>query len=223
MARTKPAPEFETLGELLESLGGIPASRVRLKPPPGTATKKDLIRAHERGVKLCELVDGTLVEKAMGSPEAFLALELGHLLRVHLAQSDLGFLYGADALIEVMPQLVRGPDVSFVSWEKRPERTVPLKPISTLIPDLVVEVLSKSNARGEILRKLKEYFLGGVKLVWVIDPRKRTAAAYTAPDEMTPLGEKDALDGGDVLPGFRLPLANLFARLERPAAKKRKK
>ena len=194
-----------------------------MDPPPGRATKRDLIRLHRSAGRRLELVDGTLVENTAGSPESYLAIELSCLIGNFVAAADLGFLYGADALIEVMPNLVRGPDVSFVSWAKRPGKTVPIAPISDLIPNLVVEVLSPSNSGGEIGRKLKEYFLGGVQLAWVVDPRKRSAEVYTAPDEKTSLDESGTLDGGSVLPGFQLPLAQLFQRLEKPNTKKRKK
>ncbi len=71
-------------------------------------------------------------------------------------------------------------------------------------------------------RKLREYFLAGVRLVWMIDPRKRLAEVYTIPDApAATLDETQALDGGNVLPGFKLPLAELFARLPVVAAKKR--
>jgi len=83
-----------------------------------------------------------------------------------------------------------------------------------------VEILSPSNTRKEMARKLGEYFEAGVLLVWVIDPAKRTAEAYTNPDAKTAV---DVLDGGDVLPGFRLPLAKLFEKLApgKPARKKK--
>ena len=84
-------------------------------------------------------------------------------------------------------------------------------------------MLSPKNTRGEILRKLKEYLLGGVRVVWVVDPRKRTADVSSAPDRRTSLDESGTLDGGDVLPGFRVPLAKLFERLEKPRPKRRKK
>jgi Uma2 family endonuclease len=213
-------PRYSNLAELLEQLGDIPPKRVCYDPFPGTATKRDLVRLHSREDKLYELIDRTLVEKPMGSPESYLASEVIWQLRKYLDDHDLGFLYAPDALIEILPNLVRGPDVCFVPWTKRPERTVPSEPISDLIPDLAVEVLSPSNTRGEILRKLKEYFLAGVRLVWVIDPLKRTADVHTAPDVKKSLGESGTLDGGDVLPGLRLPLAKLFARLEKPRAKK---
>ena len=92
--------------------------------------------------------------------------------------------------------------------------------IPDLYPDLAVEVLSESNTPEEMERKLREYFLAGVRLVWMIDPRKRAAEIYTTPDAPSgTLDESQALDGGKVLPGFTLPLAELFARL--PAATKK--
>jgi Uma2 family endonuclease len=174
-----------------------------------------LLRVHERD-RLCELIDGTLVEKTMGTPESYIAFELGFALRVYLTKHDIGFVYGADGLIQLRPRRVRVPDVSFTSWLKRPDRTVPSDPISDLAPDLAVEVLSPGNTRREMTRKLKDYFKGGVRLVWIIDPKSRTAEVYTGADDMTAIEESGSLDGADVLPGFTLPLAKLFERLEKP-------
>ena len=210
------------LGELLRRLG-VPASRVCLDPPPGKATTRDLLRLDGLGEKIYELVERTLVEKAMGFPESYLAMELGRIIGNYLDGADLGFLGGADALTELIPNLVRVPDVSFVSWSIRPERTVPLDPISQLIPSLVVEVLSPSNTRREMARKRSEYFRAGVELVWEIDPATRTAEVFTGPDDATAIGEAGTLDGGTVLPGFKLALATLFERLEKPDGKKAKK
>lgn len=213
---------FEDVGELLERLGNIPPKRVCMDPLPGTATEDDLLRKHGRPRKLYELVDGTLVEKPMGRPEAFLALELGRLLAGFVNDHDLGFCTGADDLIELMPKLVRGPDVCFVAWGKGRERTIDTDAISKRVPDLVVEVLSPSNTRDEMARKRKDYFFAGVRVVWEIDPRKRTAEAYTAPDEKTAIPADGTLDGGDVLPGFKLPLAKLFEKFPAPTVAKKK-
>jgi Uma2 family endonuclease len=223
MPRTKPAPpRFRNLGELLESLGGISADRVCIDPPPGRATKQDLLRVCARADRLYELVEGTLVEKPIGHPESYLALELGFLIRTFLEANDLGYCTGADDLIELSPNLVRGPDFAFTSWTKRPQKTVDGDAITRVIPDLAVEILSPSNTRGEIERKLKEYFLAGVQMVWVIDHRKQSADVYTAPDRKTTLDEAGTLDGGAVLPGLQIPLAKLFERVEKPKTKKRK-
>jgi Uma2 family endonuclease len=221
MSRITARPRFENIAALLESLGGVPPERVCFDPIPGQATKKDLLRQIAKRGRLYELVDRTLVEKPMGHPEAYLAQELGYFVRHFLATHDLGFITGADDLVEVMPGLVRGPDLCFTSWSKLPDKRVDGDQISGIIPDLTVEVLSPSNAPGEIRRKLKEYFLGGVRVVWVIDPRTRSADVYTAPDRKTTIDESGILKGGVVLPGFGLPLAKLFERAPKP--KKRKK
>lgn len=218
----KPFP-YETAGDVLAWFDSIPANRVRIHPEVGRATKRDLLRVIRETGRRYELVDGTLLENTMGSPESFLAMEVGRHLTRYLDGNDLGFLYGADALIELLPKLVRGPDCSFVPWSKRPDKTVPGEPISTLVPALVVEVLSPGNTRGEIARKLREYFQAGVRLVWVIDPRRSLAAVHTAPDVKTDVPVDGALDGGEVLPGFSLPLAKLFERLEKPARPKPKR
>jgi Uma2 family endonuclease len=223
MPGAKAKVQYEDMGELLERLGNISPKRVRMNPLPGTATERDLIRMHGARRALYELIDGTLVEKGMGHKEAVLAVELARLLANFVSEHDLGYCAGPDDLVRVMPKLVRGPDVTFVSWQTRPERVVPQEQISSKVPDLAVEILSPSNTRKEMQIKLKEYFLGGVKLVWIIDPEKRTAETYTAPDKVTAIPADGTLDGGDVLPGFTLPLATLFAKFGPPEKKTKRK
>jgi Uma2 family endonuclease len=87
-------------------------------------------------------------------------------------------------------------------------------------PALAVEVLSKGNIRGEMRRKLKEYFLSGVRVVWFVNPRKRIVEAFSAPDQSVVLAEDQTLDGGGVLPGLALPVRQVFAQI--PPAPRRK-
>jgi Uma2 family endonuclease len=212
VARSKKLP-YETMADLLEQLGGINPKRIRMSPLPGTATEKDVIAIHDRTNRLYELIDGVLVEKIMGYPESCLTIELGWLLRNFLATHDLGILAGSDGTVRWMPGLVRIPDLSFVSWARLPNRKYPTAPIPRLAPDLAVEVLSKGNTRGEMERKLRDYFFAGVRLVWFIHPKKRSVEVFTAPDQSRLLTEEEVLDGGDVLPGLVLSLRELFARL----------
>jgi Uma2 family endonuclease len=208
---------FENAAEMVERLGNIPLARIRCTPPPGTATERDLLIAMRRSDRLYELVDGTLVEKTMGLSESMIAGQVLIEIGIFARRQDLGIPDGADGTVRLLKGLVRIPDVSFFCWDKLPGRVLPSEPIPDLFPDLAVEVLSESNTPEEMERKLREYFLAGVRLVWMIDPRQRTAAIYTAPDGPTAiLDETQTLDGGNVLPGFTLPLAELFARL--PAA-----
>ena len=82
-------------------------------------------------------------------------------------------------------------------------------------------MLSPKNTKKEIARKLQEYFQAGVRLVWIVDPKTQTAQAYTAPTKFRKIGKDQALTGGAVLPGFTLPLKDLFARLRRRKHKSR--
>jgi Uma2 family endonuclease len=214
------AVTFQTAAELVQKLGNIPLERICLTPPPGTATERDVLAAMRRSDRLYELVDGTLVEKAMGLSESMIALLVSRRIGNFAEEHDLGIPAGADGTVRLLKGLVRAPDVSFFCWDKLPGRVLPTEPIPDLFPDLAVEVLSEANTPEEMERKLREYFLAGVRLVWIIDPRRRLAEVYTSPDApAATLDETQSLNGGNVLPGFTLPLAELFARL--PAAPRR--
>jgi Uma2 family endonuclease len=148
----------------------------------------------------------------MGLRESLLALEIGRQVGNFLERNDLGFLGGADGPFRLFPGLVRLPDLSFVSWGRLPGREIPSAPVPDLTPDLAVEVLSEGNTAAEMRRKLREFFKAGVRLVWIVDPPTRTIEVFTAPNKSTVLTEDQTLDGGDVLPGFTLPLRKLFDR-----------
>src|SRR5262245_52234962 len=189
-----PANRHRTVADLLKELD-VPPQRVRLSPTPGTATEKDLLRANSEK-PLCELVDGTLVEKPMGWHESQLAFLLGHFLLAHILPRNLGIVLGPDAPQRMAARLVRLPDVAFISrarWRAVPR---PRPAISPIGPDLAIEVISPSNRRGELARKRREYFAAGTRLVWQFDPRKRTVEVFTAPDVSTKLDESRSLDGG---------------------------
>jgi Uma2 family endonuclease len=205
-------PKIRTLADLHKRLGGIPLERIRFEPPPGTATEEDVLELDRREGRGCELIDGTLVEKALGAAESYVSWVLGCLLGQYLNRNKLGICLNPDGLLRISPGLIRMPDLSFISWDKFPKRKVPLKPIWD--PDLAIEILSESNTPAEIRRKLGEYFASGVRLVWVIDPRKRTVRVHTSARRSRLIREHQLLDGGDVLPGFSVKLADLFEDLE---------
>ena len=208
---TRPAPTW-TLQQLRRHFDMIPAERILLDPPPGTATEKDLVRVNGRREHLCELIDGVLVKKArrMSTKEALLGSWLLHMLWNHLEGRDLGIVLGGDGMLELFPGLVRAPDVSFISVERLPGGELPDEAIAAISPDLAVEVISPSNTKKEIARKLREYFASGTRLAWIVQPRTRTVEVYTSATEKQVLSIKQSLDGGDVLPGFRLALTRLF-------------
>jgi len=213
---TAPIPQAApiTMADLLEQLGDIPPFRVRLRPPPGEATESDVLALHDHEHRLFELVDGVLVEKAMGFRESILAAALIRFLAAFVQDRNLGVVAGSDGMMRLFPKTVRMPDVAYVSWARFPAGHVTATPIPDLSPDLAVEVLSASNTPAEMLRKRGEYFRAGTRLVWIIDADARTISVFTSAGEELLLGEKDQLSGGVVLPGFVLPIADLFAKLD---------
>jgi len=211
------APTRRTVADLLASLGGIPARRVRLHPTPGTATEADVLHVLDHENIPCEIVDGVLVEKAMGYYESSLTLLLAYYLGDYLKQQNRGIMAGADGTLRLTTGLLRIPDISFISWDRLPGGKRPPEPVPHLAIDLAVEVLSKGNTRAEMTRKVREYFEAGTRLVWLIDPRARTARVFTSAKESVLLKEDDSLDGGEVLPGFTLSLRELFELADRGA------
>ncbi len=207
-------PDGWTLADLQQHLGDIPADRILLHPPPGYATEEDLIYLADRD-RLCELEFGTLVEKTMGWYEALLASLIAAKILNYLEDNDLGQVLGADGSLKILPGMVKIPDVSFISWSRFPKAKLPRRPVPALIPDLTVEVLSFGNSRREMSLKLDKYFDAGVRLVWYIDPKTRTATMWQQRDRPQPVAVDGELDGCDVLPGLRISLKQIFQRADR--------
>ncbi len=204
------APPFATVGELLRRLGDISPDRVRADPPPGTATEADLLR-EENEKPVCELIDGTLVEKAMGSPESFLAATIIGEIYLYLKSNPVGFLGAPDYLVRVSRDQVRVPDVAVTLWKAGEPRRVPRVAVADTAPALVVEVLSPSNTKAEIARKLAEFFAAGTQVAWVVDSQTGTAEIYTSATDEVAVPRDGVLTAEAVLPGFALPLAVVFA------------
>ncbi len=214
-AAQKPAATLgqpENVAQLLRRLGNIPAFRVRLQPPIGTATEKDLVRYNESKSKtaICELVEGTLVEKAMGWNESAIAVLICAAILSFTRPRKLGTVLGADGMLRLVPGLIRVPDMSFFARGRLTRSQHGDMPVAPVSGDLVVEVVSKSNKKAEIALKLTEYFAAGSRLAWVVEPKPETVRVHTAPGEFVVLGLDDWLDGGSVLPGFRLAVRELF-------------
>lgn len=164
-----------------------------------------------------ELVDGVFyvvppADGQHGNVNSRLLVRLG----AYVIEHDLGDVYDSSTafVLRVGPKpLVRAPDVSFVA-QGRDDPSIPPGSVA-LAPDLAVETLSPSERPGQVQRKVDEYLDHGTRLVWLIDPRRRTAVVHARGRGVRRLGESDALDGEDVVPGFTVPLAFLFARLAR--------
>ncbi len=125
-----------TVADLLDQLGGIPPERVHLTPTPGTATEKDVLEMDDHGGRICELIDGTLVEKTMGVYESWLACRIIHFISSFLEQHDLGIVTGPDGFLKLFPRQVRAPDVAFIRREAPARRPGPPRSHSRAGPQL---------------------------------------------------------------------------------------
>ena len=133
---------------------------------------------------------------------------------VEARQLGLCFPDNTGFLLPGLGDTVRSPDAAFVRGDKLPAQGIGTGWLS-LAPDLVVEILSPSETESELEAKLRDYHAAGTQLVWVVDPAARAVTIRGASAPERSLTEADALDGGDVLPGFAIPVSRLFARLER--------
>ena len=159
-----------------------------------------------------EVIDGMLVRReGMGRIHGRLGFDLGGYLWLHLRPGRLGELYTSDTnfLLPLDPLVLVKPDIAFIRADRLPPDTELEGPL-TVVPDLVVEVRSPGDRPSTIDRKIERYRSAGVPLVWLVRPRERTVTVFAQGQEPRVLGINDVLDGGNVLPGFRLPLADLF-------------
>lgn len=212
-SRPLPPRRFENGAQWLDALGGVPLSRILFDPWPGTATEADLLYMVDHEKRLCELVDGTLVEKPLGYWEGVIAARIIVLLAAYVDARDLGIVSGADSTLRMKSGRIRLPDVSFVAKARLPRTR---EPVPTLAPDLAIEVLSESNTAAEMRQKLAEYFQSGTRLAWLVDPTRRSVAIYVAPEDSPSIvSEAETLDGGAVLPGLTILVADMFRNVPR--------
>lgn len=180
-------------------------TRVRLD------TAEDLWRMP--GDEPWELWEGELRKTpGAGGTASGIAAWTGALISIFVRPQGLGWVTGADGSYVILrnPDTVVAPDVGFIRWERLSGRQVPVGFIPTA-PDLAVEVISPTDRSGDIARKRELYRRAGVPLVWWVDPRRRAVAAYVDGELAGEFGEGDELDRGEVLPGFRVAGAEIFA------------
>lgn len=153
-----------------------------------------------------EFIAGEIVEVVSSSKSSREAMKIMGRVSVHVDDNRLGRVTGADGGYIVYGEKYI-PDGAFVSYARQP--VAPDVPYNPVAPDLAVEVLSPGNTASEMTRKIGNYLAAGT-VVWVANPETKTVDVYipTLPRKTLRIG--DFLEGGDVLPGFHLALANIF-------------
>ncbi len=157
-----------------------------------------------------ELSRGRLVrEPGPGHEHGRIQVRLGGRLERFVAEQQLGYVtVESGFVLERDPDTVRGPDVAFVARERYGDRLPTRWP--EFAPDLAVEILSPSDRLSRMVEKVAQYLGAGTRLVWLIDPAERIAVIYRSATAVRVLREDEELEGEDVVPGFRCPLAELL-------------
>lgn len=198
-----------TLVELAEAFGDIPATRICMSPPPGQATDEDVLFYDDHEDRLFELVDGTLIEKTMGTYESRIAGKIFGFLFIYIQGNPLGELFPADGQLKLRKQRIRIPDVSFVANDRVEKSDFKKAKIASMSPNLAVEVISESNSKKEMDDKLKEYFATGSEEVWYVYPESRELHQFTSPDSPI-VHREDGVVTTRLLPGFELKVKEIF-------------
>jgi Uma2 family endonuclease len=160
-----------------------------------------------------ELWEGVLQKvPGAGGEASEIALVVGASILSFVRSRKLGLVTTADGtyILQADPQTLVVPDVAFVRWDRLPGRTRPDCYIP-VPPDLAVEVQSPSDGPVDVAGKMERYRRAGVRLVWWIAPKRRAVSVYRDGQLVAELQEGDTLDGEEILPGYRLPVADIFA------------
>ena len=175
------------------------------------STASELFEMPDDGFRY-ELVKGELRKMSpSGSEHGAIIINISVLLAQHVRSENLGVCFGAETGFKIAsdPDTVRAPDVAFIRRERIPESGIPTK-FWQGAPDLAVEVLSPGDTRAEVDEKVEDWLQAGARAVWVISPKRRSVSVYGPTTEVTRLSEADELDGGEVVPGFRCKVSEIF-------------
>ena len=179
------------------------------------AVLNPIIDAEMDTEKEYELVNGQREEKILaGALHGGVGLRLGAELWMYVKSNFLGGVYGPDTTFKIGKN-ERLPDIAFVAASRNPQDGEPegLWPIA---PDLAIEMVSLTDLHEKLMSKILEYLEAGVRQVWIVSLEHRMVTVYSSPTDVNVFQEMDELDGGDLLPGFRLQIAKLFKNPGRP-------
>ena len=168
---------------------------------------------------LYEIVNGQRVDlPPMSAYTTWIASCIHGLLWSYIREKGLGVSVSEMLFVlDAEHNLRRRPDVAFVSTARWPlDRALPETGDWEVVPDLAVEVINPNDVFKDVLAKVREYFHYGVQVVWVVAPEERQVYVYDSPTHVRISTGQDELTGGEVVPGFCLPLGQLFQSTAAP-------
>ena len=157
--------------------------------------------------RLLELIEGEIVEKVASFTPSEIASTIGYYLKGFVLETPIGYVTGADGRYVISDEDTFMPDVGYISKARMPERPAREAPIP---PDLAVEVKSPTNSKRELRMKAERYLQFGTKMVWLVFPDEQEVEVYVPDKDVMTVRIDGVLNGGDVLPGFQLPVRKIF-------------
>ena len=173
----------------------------------------DELLALPRGQFRYELINGELITMSpAGHTHGRIIIRLTVPLAQHVKQNGLGEVYAAETGFKLKsnPDTVRAPDIAFITRE-RVKDVGETKGYWPGAPDLAVEVLSPDDRVSDVEQKISEWLEAGSKQVWVVSPKMQTVTVYRSTTDIEVLAENETLGGGDVVPGFKFPISEIFS------------
>jgi Uma2 family endonuclease len=170
-------------------------------------TEEQFLRLPADGHKY-ELVEGEVREVPTSVRHDQIVIRLARLLGPFA--DEVGILVGSQAGFRMKNGNIRCPDLSLTCYERLPGGEVP-EGFGDFAPDFCIEIISPTEERADMERKLEEYFASGARLVWHLFPEKQTIRAYSSPTDFTEYSPEDEIRVDDLLPGFHSGVADLFA------------
>lgn len=174
-------------------------------------TADELLALPDDGYRY-ELFEGELIRMSLaGAEHGRVTVHISAPLHMHVQAHELGEVYAAGTGFQLQsgPDTVRAPDVAFVV-KPRVELAGDPEGYWVGAPDFAVEVMGPNDSRNESDAKARYWISAGAKLVWVVNPKKRTVTVYQSLANIFEVGENDVLDGGEVVPGFQLSVSEIF-------------
>lgn len=174
-------------------------------------TAEELLRLPEDGFRY-ELVKGELRKMSpAGQKHGRIVMRVSTPLSTFVWENGLGEVFAAETGFKLSadPDTVRAPDVAFVRRERLAE-TEDVEGFFPGAPDLAVEVISPSDSYSAVEERVQDWLNAGTRMVIVVEPQTRLVKVYRSREDVTILTEKDTLSGGDVLPGWQLPVREIF-------------
>ena len=160
-----------------------------------------------------ELIAGEFIPMSpAGGRHGKYAIQIGRIVGDYVEDHGLGEIFGAETgfIVSRTPDTVRAPDFAFIAKD----RVLLIDEFDEFVsipPDLAVEIVSPNDRWTKIEEKVRDFLRAGVRLVWVVNPKTKTIHVYQSFSEVSVLTMDDHLEGGEVLPGFRVAVARIFS------------